>query len=225
MGLTEKIVDLCASLITQLGYTGIFILMFCESMYVPVPSFAVMPFVGFVAHELATGKRTEGPEFWLGVIVGALGGLAGSLSTYYFGRWAGPVGVRKWGRYGGLVPEDLDKTQALFERRGMITVFIGRFIPVVRHFISTVAGLARMKLLPFVAMTLTGAFLWDLILAWAGWKLGEHYTKIHDWQKPVDVVVILLFGGGFVYLVAKLRARVLNRKSNPTDLDAPNTTP
>jgi membrane protein DedA with SNARE-associated domain len=233
MGLTKLVVEFCANLITQLGYTGIFILMFFESMYVPIPSFAVMPFVGFAAHELANGKRPGAPEFWLGVVVGALGGLAGSLTTYYFGWWAGPVGVRKWGRYAGLIPEDLDRTHALFERRGAITVFTGRFIPVVRHFISTVAGIARMSLPPFIAMTVSGAFLWDLFLAWCGWRFQEHYYEvIHHYQMPVDIAVIIIFGGGGIYLVYKARTRVKNLKGPSLepktlgpDLDGPQGSP
>src|SRR5579871_3040789 len=101
--LTETIIDFCAGVITRLGYTGIFLLMVCESMYVPIPSFAVMPFVGFVAHEVADGTRAEGPTLWVGTLVGALGGIVGSLLTYYFGLYAGPVGVRRWGRWVGLV--------------------------------------------------------------------------------------------------------------------------
>jgi len=232
MGLTEHIIEFCAKLITDLGYTGIFILMFFESMYVPIPSFAVMPFVGFVAHRLYDGKVPNAPEFWPGVAVGALGGLAGSLTTYFFGKWAGPKGVRKWGRYAGLIPEDLDRTHALFERRGAITVFVGRFIPVVRHFISTVAGIASMNLAAFVAMTLSGAFLWDLILAGLGWWLQEQYPKIHTIQMPLDVAVVIIFGGSAIYLFFKARARVkrLNAgslpKNSPTaHLDASEASP
>jgi membrane protein DedA with SNARE-associated domain len=225
MHLTQAIVDFCAELISKTGYIGIFILMFCESMYIPVPSEAVMPFVGFLAWQASTGARAEAPDFWIGVAVGVLGGIGGSLTTYYFGKWAGPVGVRKWGRYGGLVPEDLDKTHALFERWGMPTVFLARLIPVVRHFISTVAGIAKMSLLPFIMMTTAGAFIWDLFLAWAGWHLAEHYHRIHDYQKWADLTVvtmIIVFG---VYLGRKLRARTRSPVMNkPADLDAPNVT-
>ncbi|MEZ0228172.1 MAG: DedA family protein, partial [Planctomycetota bacterium] len=88
------------------------------------------------------------------------------------------------------------------------------------------AGIANMSLAPFIAMTLSGAFLWDLILAAIGWKFREHArTLIHDYQKPVDVVVIAIFGGGAIYLIAKMRARVRSRKSPPADLDAPKVGP
>jgi len=231
MHLTERIIEFCADLITNLGYVGIFILMFCESMYVPVPSFAVMPFVGYVAHELAEGKRPNAPEFWLGVLVGVLGGLAGSLSTYYFGRWAGPAGVRRWGRYAGLVEKDLEATQLWFEKRGMLSVLLGRFVPVVRHFISTAAGIARMSLVPFIAMTCTGAFIWDLFLASLGWWLKERYAIIHEYSAPIDAAVIVLFAGGFLYIAHRLRQRIraqraeLKSKSSPADLDAPTGSP
>jgi membrane protein DedA with SNARE-associated domain len=208
MGLTEKIIELCSSLITTFGYTGIFVLMFFESMYVPVPSEAVMPFVGMVAHQVVTGTRTEGPDFWLGVIVAAIGGLGGSLATYYFGRWAGPVGVRRWGRYGGLVEEDLEITQRWFDRRGAVTVVLARFVPVVRHFISTVAGLARMRLGPFVVMTVVGAFLWDLFLAWLGWIFEEKARfYVHEYSEPADIIIVVL-GAVALFVVARhLRSR------------------
>jgi membrane protein DedA with SNARE-associated domain len=226
MGLTQFIVERCADLINSLGYVGIFILMFFESTYVPIPSFAVMPFVGFVAHEVFLGTRKSGPDFWLGILAGVLGGLCGSVTTYFLGRWAGPVTVKKWGRYGGLVPEDLDKTHALFEKWGAPTIFVGRFIPVVRHLISTVAGIANMSFIPFVAMSVAGMALWDLWLTWAGWKLrDQYYEVIHHYQVPVDIAVIAIFGGGALYLVWKLRARVKARKNAPADLDATKTTP
>lgn len=225
MGLTKWIVDFCANLINGLGYGGIFILMTCESMYFPIPSFAVMPFVGFVAHR-TLDSGGDGLSFWPGVLAGLLGGLAGSLLTYYFGYWAGPKGVKKWGRYVALVPEDLDATQAWFDKRGAIAVFTGRFIPVVRHFISTVAGIAHMRLVPFLLMTTAGAFLWDLFLAYLGWVLQEQYGKIHEWQKPLDALVIVVFGGGGVWIVLKLRARIRARKAaNAKDVVAPPTSP
>src|SRR5438093_523453 len=129
MHLTEHIVKFCADLIENLGYVGIFILMFFESTYVPIPSFAVMPFVGFVAHEVALGSRPAGPALLLGVIVGALGGLAGSIATYFLGMRAGEVTVKKWGRYAGLLPDDLDRTHRFFERWGKLAVLLGRFTP------------------------------------------------------------------------------------------------
>jgi membrane protein DedA with SNARE-associated domain len=84
-----------------------------------------------------------------------------------------------------------------------------------------------MSLAPFIAMTLSGAFLWDLFLAWVGWTLREQATTIiHDYQKPVDVIVIIVFGGGAVYLIARMRARMRSHAAVPVvepapDLDAP----
>jgi membrane protein DedA with SNARE-associated domain len=224
--LTERIIDFCADFITRLGYTGIFLLMFAESTYVPMPSFAVMPFVGFVAHQIYKGTRTEGPEFWLGILSGVVGGLCGCLATYYLGLWAGPAGVKKIGRYAGVFPEDLDRTHEFFERRGALAIFFARFIPVIRHLISTVAGIARMRLPSFVTMSVAGMFVWDTFLAGLGWKLEDQYPKIHEYTMPIDVAVILIFGGGAVYLLLKLRQRVKMRQTSPApDLDAPKVAP
>lgn len=209
MHLTEMILDVCSKVIVDFGYVGIFVLMFFESMYVPVPSEAVMPFVGIVAYEVSVNERPSGPEFWLACVVAALGGLAGSLTTYYFGKWAGPVGVRKWGKYGGLVEDDLDKTQKFFDRWGAVTVFLFRFVPVVRHFISTVAGIAKMRLAPFVVMTTTGAFLWGLFLAWLGWHFAKQNIRgeIHKYNQIADVVVVVLGVVAFFVVLRHLRGR------------------
>ena len=117
-------------------------MMALESMIAPVPSEAVMPFVGFL---VADGKW----DLWAAIAAASTGSVAGSAIAYAMGYYGGKPFVLKVGRYLLLNPHDLELTEAFFSRRkGTLTLFISRFIPVVRHLISVPAGTGKMKLFP-----------------------------------------------------------------------------
>lgn len=182
MGLTETLLHYITQLISYLGYTGIFILMTLESMIAPVPSEMVMPFAGFLMH---TGEFST-----LGVLLAStLGSIVGSLLSYWLGRKGEGV-VLHYGRYLMLNPHHLEWTVDFFCRYGSRTIFISRFIPVVRHLISLPAGLGRMPLAPFIIYTAIGATLWNMFLAFLGLKLKEHWEIIHHYSHTLDIFVV-----------------------------------
>jgi len=183
MGLTETLLYYITELISYLGYTGVFILMALESMIAPVPSEMVMPFAGFLMY---TGQFSI-----LGVFLAStLGSIAGSLASYWMGRRGEGV-VLHYGRYLMLNPHHLEWTTDFFCRYGSRTIFISRFIPVVRHLISIPAGLGRMALVPFVIYTAMGAALWNMFLAFLGMKLKEHWEIIHHYSHTLDIGVVV----------------------------------
>jgi hypothetical protein len=99
--------------------------MVMESMVFPIPSEAVMPFAGFL---VVTGRFTLA-----GVIVAStLGSIVGSLASYAMGRYGGEPFFRRFGKYFLLDMHELEATQRYFQKRGQITIFVCRFIPVVR---------------------------------------------------------------------------------------------
>jgi membrane protein DedA with SNARE-associated domain len=216
--MTELLIHYCRAVIEALGYPGIFVLMFAESTWIPLPSFAVMPFVGFSASQ-------GGPlDYTTGIIVGAAGGLAGSLTTYAIGYFGGPAGVRKIGRYAGLDESHLEATRLWLAKHGTWAILLARFIPVIRHFISTVAGMGRMKLLPFVLMTTIGAACWATILTHAGWVFGKNYgERIHQITGPLDVAVLGIIGFTIMWWFWRLRRKRTHAPAGT--LDAPKASP
>jgi membrane protein DedA with SNARE-associated domain len=193
MGLTEALLQYITQLISYLGYTGVFILMALESMIAPVPSEMVMPFAGFLIY---TGEFTI-----LGVLLASsLGSIIGSLASYWLGRLGEPV-VLRFGRYLMLNPHHLEWTETFFFRYGSRTIFISRFIPIVRHLISIPAGLGKMKLLPFLIYTTIGATMWNMFLTFLGMKLKQHWEVIHHYSHALDIVVLgAVVLGGVAYL-------------------------
>lgn len=200
MGVTEIIFEKVAAFIDSAGYTGIAVLMMFESMIFPIPSEAVMPFGGYL---ISQGRLT-----WEGVaLASTLGSVVGSLLSYAIGYFGGKPLVQRFGRYLLLSQRDLDATHNFFERYGSWAVFIGRFVPVVRHLISIPAGVAGMPLGRFLLMTTVGASMWNMFLAWAGFQLGNHWEQVHAYSKPIDMAMVVLVLLAVAYFIKVHLAR------------------
>lgn len=197
MGITETLVHYNTAIIQHLSYVGIFILMTLESMIAPVPSELVMPFAGFL---IFTGHFDP---VWV-MVASGLGSIAGSLLSYGMGVLGEPV-VLRYGRYLLLNPHHLEWTKNFFNRYGSVTIFISRFIPVVRHLISIPAGLARMSLAPFVLYTAIGASLWNGFLTYLGVRLKENWRLIQKYTHTLDYLVLAALLVALAYFVLKLK--------------------
>lgn len=183
--LTELVSEYAVKVLDSTHYAGACALMALESMILPVPSEAVMPFVGF---QVADGKW----DLWPALLATSLGSLIGSLFSYLMGYYGGRPFVLKVGRYLLLNVHDLEITERFFhQRRGAWTLFFARFVPVVRHLISVPAGTGRMPLLPFITATLAGATLWNSFLLYLGLRLREHWTVVQKYSHQIDIVIVL----------------------------------
>lgn len=184
MPLTEIIIQYITHLLAAGGYLWLFLLMIMESMVLPVPSEAVMPFAGFLISQKIFS--------FAGVIFfSTLGGLVGSLISYYIGFLGGTAFVKKFGRYFLLREDDLPKTEQFFKKHGQKTILISRFIPVVRHFISLPAGASKMNLGKFILYTVLGAGTWHAFLAWLGFVLKENWDHIGQYAGYADYFILL----------------------------------
>lgn len=200
--ITKLVSDFAIPCLNGTGYFGAAFLMALESMILPVPSEAVMPFVGFL---VADGKW----HFWPAIIATSAGSVIGSSISYVMGYYGGKPLVLKAGKYLFLNVHDLEKTEDFFSRRkGVLTLFISRFIPVIRHLVSIPAGTGKMKFVPFILTTLIGATLWNSFLLACGMYLRERWELVETYSRQVDVVVVLvLLAGLFFFLKSRYRAR------------------
>jgi membrane protein DedA with SNARE-associated domain len=199
MVLIEFLAGYIVSFISQAGYPGVLILMAFESMVLPVPSEAVMPFAGFL---IAEGEFT-----FAGVIFfSTLGSIIGSLISYYIGAWGGRPILRRYGRYLLLNNHHLDLTEKFFKSRGEITIFICRFIPVVRHLISIPAGIGKMDIGKFILFTAAGTLLWNSFLAYIGYLLGSNWEIVLGYSSLIDIAALLAIVLGLAYYIWVRRA-------------------
>ena len=203
MGLTEFLAEHITNFINSTGYISVFLLMTAESMILPIPSEAVMPFAGWL---IASGDFT----FWGVIFFSTLGSLFGSLLSYFIGQYGGRAIIIKWGKYLLLNEADLIKTETFFKHQGELTIFVSRFIPIVRHLISLPAGLAKMNLVKFCLYTVIGAGLWNAFLALIGFYLKNNWAKIISYSEIIDLLMLVIIIAGIIYFVKKH----LKRKNN-----------
>jgi membrane protein DedA with SNARE-associated domain len=183
MGVIEQLALWITHAMDALGYTGLIFMMALESMVAPVPSEIVMPFAGFL---VAQGRFSLVP----GIAAASLGTILGSLIGYYMGRLGGYPLVLRFGRYLLLDKGHLDFTISWFEKRGELTIFVARFIPVVRHLISIPAGIGSMNLVRFSIFTIIGGTIWNTFLLLCGIWLEERWSVIHEYSREIDYVVL-----------------------------------
>jgi len=197
MGITQWIANTAVAFIAATSYPGIFLLMVLESMVFPIPSEAVMPFAGFLI--------VDGQFTFTGVIIAStLGSIVGSLASYAMGYYGGKPFIARFGKYLLLDVHDLEITQRFFAKRGELTIFISRFIPVIRHLISIPAGLGKMNLWKFSIYTILGAGLWNSFLTYVGFKLKENWTEVMTYSHTIDIVVVAVLGLAFLYYGYKI---------------------
>ena len=202
MGITELIATYATYLIEKTGYLSVFVLMVMESMVFPVPSEAVMPFAGFLIEQKTF-------TFWQVILVSTLGSIVGSLISYYIGYYGGMPFVKKFGKYALLDISELEATEGYFQKRGELTIFICRFIPVVRHLISIPAGMGKMNIWKFSFFTIIGAGMWNAFLTYVGFVLKSNWDEVMKYSHIIDVVVVvclLAIVGLYVYRHLKKRA-------------------
>jgi membrane protein DedA with SNARE-associated domain len=196
----DQVAHTIQDFIRDVGYPGLFLMIVLESTMVPIPSLLVMPFAGALA---AKGIYS------LPVIlaINGAGALTGSLLSYWLGAAGGKPLLEKYGKYVLVKPADLKKTEEFFARHGAWTVFIARFIPVVRHLISIPAGVARMRFPSFLFQTFLGASAWGGGLMIVGYILGSQWERVAKVAKRIDLVIAIVIVLTMVVLAVRFVAR------------------
>jgi membrane protein DedA with SNARE-associated domain len=202
------------------GYAAVFVLSFISSMGLPVG--AELALIGGGA--LASGQVPgEGAPLNLAVVIilGTAGEVLGSLAGYSIGRFGGRPLVDRVGKYVLLTHKDLDRAEAWFARRGEPFVFFGRFVPLLRSFVSFAAGLGEMALAKFVAFTVIACAIWCTALVSLGYSLGNTYNHVvKQFSYAGYVIGVLAVIAVVVVFVHRWRAYRAQRETHPSE-DAP----
>ncbi|WP_024990107.1 DedA family protein [Segatella albensis] len=195
------------SLLGNLNYGTIFILMLLESTVIPVPSELV---VSPAAYHAAGGNL----NIWLVILFATLGADFGASINYFAGYYLGRPVIYKFansklGHLCLLNQEKVEKSEKYFYDHGMIATISGRLIPGIRHLISIPAGLSRMHYGKFLLYTTLGAGVWNCILAVLGYYLHsivpeEQLTsKIEEYSEYIKIVIIAIVVIAIIYFGIK----------------------
>ena len=141
---------------------------------------------------LLTATGFIGFPIWITASVIFVAAFAGDQLAYYIGRKAGPaVFKREQSRF--FNPENVERTNAFFEKHGGKAIIIARFLPIFRAFVPVAAGVGRMPYRTFVMYNIIGAFLWGVGLTLLGYFLGQ-IAFVEKYAEFFIIAIVLLSG-------------------------------
>ncbi|MCE5243391.1 MAG: DedA family protein [Desulfobacteraceae bacterium] len=156
--------------VMRYGYIGISTLLMFGIVGLPVPDESLLMFAGYLVYK---------GEFRLLPTIAAvcLGSLCGITASYSLGRFGGALLARKFGRYLHLSEEKPGKAHEWFSRVGKWALFIGYFIPGIRHLTTYAAGMSRLEYPVFALFAYPGGALWSSGFVTAGFFLGRGWAE------------------------------------------------
>ena len=194
-------------IITQYGaltYIILFVVIFCETGLVVTP-FLPGDSLIFAAGAFAAMGRLN-PWILFGLLI--LAAVGGDAVNYWIGHKIGPRAYT--GEIKLIKKEYIDKTHAFFEKHGGKTIFLARFVPIVRTFAPFVAGVGQMSYGYFLRYNLIGGITWVSIFL----ALGYFFGTIPVVQENFELVIIAIVLISVVpMLVEWLKSRSEPKKS------------
>lgn len=210
----------------NLNYVTVTMLMTLESSFIPFPSEVVVPPAAYQACNPDNEALyvTDFPlvNVLLVILVATLGALIGAFINYYLAYFLGRPIVywfadSKVGHLCLLSSEKVKKAEDYFIEHGNSSTFIGRLVPGIRQLISIPAGLAKMKIAPFILYTLLGSASWNIILAIVGYVAHGQQDIINRYSHELSYVLLglgILFILFLVYKGLKKKGKQSKDESN-----------
>ena len=196
----HDIANIIVFYVGDMGYWGIFLLMFLESTFFPFPSEIIMIPAGYLAYK---GEM----NLYIVVLMGILGSVGGALLNYYLAKSFGRAFILRYGKYFFIKEQTLDKLESFFAKHGEVSTFTGRLIPGIRQLISLPAGLARMNIAKFSFFTALGAGIWVVVLVALGYLVGSNEELISEYLKSATLIALISVGVIGIFYVVRHKRR------------------
>jgi membrane protein DedA with SNARE-associated domain len=186
-------------LLDHWGYVAIFAVVVLGNIGLPLPEETVLVLAGYMV--------------WSGdlnlpavLVVGIGSAVVGDNIGYWLGRRYGRAILPRYARWVLGHPERLKTMEAFIERRGPFAVFVARFIPGIRFMAGPLAGGLGMRVLPFLAANVLGAFVYVPTMVGIGYAvgygLGEYVEALRRVAGHVEYVVLFVAVAGALALIA-----------------------
>ena len=177
--------DTLTDLLTRYGSLLVAVAMITEGCGIPVPAETILVTAAALA---ARGKLS----IWWIAVGGAAGGMVGGVAGYTIGARGGMRLIARFGAKMRIDEAKLDRARRFFARRGLVAVFLCRFIGFVRIFVPMVAGVARMPFGRFLAANAAGAIASSACSAALGWFFGRDLPALEHHLTETTVVGVVL---------------------------------
>jgi membrane-associated protein len=187
-------------------YLILFIIIFMETGFVITP-FLPGDSLLFVAGAAAASGILD--VQWL-LLVFILGAVIGDTVNYWIGNY---LGIRVFlCRFPGLVKQEyIDRTYGFFEKYGGATIFVARFVPLVRTFAPFLAGVGSMKYPRFLFYNVLGGITWTVTILLAGYYFGT-LSIVQENMSLLIFLVLLVTVGTIVLILAGIVSSFMTKK-------------
>jgi membrane protein DedA with SNARE-associated domain len=192
----ERILEFLVPYLQQYGYATLFLITFLETsafLGLVAPGETVIVLCGFYAY-----RGILDP--WLVGAISIAGAILGDQVGYLLGRTYGQGLIKRFGRFFFFDEKRLKATQHYYRKHGGKTVFIGRFMSILRSFGPVVAGISKMSWRTFSMWSVASCIVWGAVFTILGYFFGKSWEVIHrylGWGGAVafvlGVVVVLWF--------------------------------
>lgn len=175
-----------ANIINQYGawtYAILFMVVFMET------GFVITPFLPGDSLLFAAGTFAAlgSMNVWLLVVLLIIAAIAGDTVNYWIGHYLGDRAYNiKW-----IKREYLDRTHAFFEKHGGKTIFLARFVPIVRTFAPFVAGMGHMSYGYFFSYNVFGGIVWVLSFTFLGYFFGNIPFVKQNFELVILAILII----------------------------------
>lgn len=184
----ERILELLVPYLANYGYATVLLLTFLETsafLGLVAPGETIVVLCGFYAF-----RGVLDP--WAVGALATAGAIAGDQVGYLLGRKYGHGLVTRFGKYVFFDQKRLIATERYYDRHGGKTVFLGRFMALLRSFGPVVAGISRMKYTTFLSWSVVSCVLWAATFTVLGYFFGKSWELIEEY---------LGWGGALAFLV------------------------
>jgi len=184
-------------IITSLGnwaLWGVALIIFIECAIFPVlPGDSLLFAVGMFTAMGTIAYGATWPTVIVVYLVLMIAAVAGNLVGYWVGRLIGPPLFKERTGFWGKVfdPKHIDKTHAFFEKYGARALILARFVPLVRTFVTLIAGVSKMSLRTFISYTAIGGVAWVIIVTTAGYFLGGVPVIKNNFELACIIIVLI----------------------------------
>ncbi|MFD5325360.1 DedA family protein [Streptomyces sp. NPDC127092] len=186
-------------LMDTLGAPGAGLAVALENLFPPIPSEVILPLAGFAA---SSGRM----NLIAALLWTTAGSVIGALALYGVGALFGRERVIAIAARLPLVKvADIERTEAWFARHGTKAVLFGRMVPIFRSLISVPAGVERMRLPVFLALTALGSAVWNTAFVLAGYVLGENWEQVTAYVSVYSkAVLVTAFAAALGFVVVRV---------------------
>ena len=181
------------------GYPALFLGVLLESAGIPVPGETAILVAGFLASP-AGGERLS---LSLVIAVASAAAVLGDNVGFWLGRRLARPRLQRGHGFLALTPRAMRAADGYFERYGIGTVLLGRFVAGLRVIVALAAGSAGMPWRRFLPANAAGALAWASAVGFLGYFFGRSWNLLHHWLSGVSWVIL----GGAVLAAALLYLR------------------